>query len=187
MEGESKFGRIARIVACVVLVFGALGALLLGPGAQIAAGRVRLNPSAPGGPDQLWNCAQARLLVGDTVDARKMLEDWLRFYAREEGRDWEPLLDGSSTYVEERFELGEGIPDQGFAPWVYRRPAAPPAASAPDPQLGEILLTYARLLRAEDEQAKAAHVVICVLNLWPQDSEVHARALEAFKSSQDAK
>ena len=189
MDSESKFGRIARIVACVVLIFGAIGAALLGPGAQIAASRVRANPEAPGAPEQLLSCAKARRLVGDAVDYKRLLELWIEFFAREQGRDWEPLLAGEQVWscsktVWTRSNLdvdAEGIEVEGFTPWLFARGRPPARQAAKDTLTGEVLLLYVDLLEEEKEYDQARRVLICLLNLWPETSPVHKRAVEVTK------
>lgn len=186
MEGESKFGRLARIVACVVLVFGAFTLLLLGPGALIAASRVRADPTAPGAPEQLFSCAKARRWVGDEVDCKRLIELWIELFAQVEGRDWEPLLAGDQRYsctrgVWTRARLDvheEGIEAAGFAPWLFAQGQPPARQPAKDALTGEVLLYYVDILEDEKRYEEARRVLICLLNLWPETSPTHKRALK---------
>lgn len=169
----------APFVAVFALVVG--GAFAWGPLLPWAIRRVAAASRAAESPGRLYLCAQAQRAMKRPKAARKTLELWIHLYAREEGRDWGPLLSGETEFVYRKYELGEGLHEKGFAPWCYaggRR--SRPVAAVSDTLLGRVLLDYVGVLEDEKEYAKAAHVVTCLLHLWPRGSKVHAEAEDAF-------
>lgn len=177
-----------RTQAALTLGLGALFGLCVlawGPLLPWTVERLRAEPQASGAPERLYLCARAERALGKGEAARRTLEVWLELYAREDGRDWGPLLSGETRFVMRKYAMGEGIHERGFAPWALQ--PSPSPGSAPsvrpvsDALLGRVLLDYVEVLEDAKEYPKAAHVVVCLLHLWPQDSEVWCGALDAFK------
>jgi len=167
-------------VTFTVGVLAVAGWIAWGPLLPWSVEGVRSAPGTEAAAGRLYLCSQAQTKLLRSSEASETLELWLSLYAREAGRDWDPLMSGESKWIWPKYEMRDGLVEQGFAPWAYQRGASAPACQVSESLLGQVLLDYADLLEGAKEYPKAAHVLICVLNLWPEGSEVHARALKHY-------
>jgi hypothetical protein len=179
---EQKKDLKFKLYVAVSLAIILIPILALGP---MLPKIIRKYESTPTQPD-----SAKRMLLGIQIQAstmradaaKKNLEKWITLFVEEDSRDWDAVMDGSGEFTMKKYEMGDGLLEQGFTPWLWpdtERPA--PVASANDKLVAQALDLYGVLLEDAKEYPKAAHIYVCLSNMFAQDSEGQLAGEAGFK------
>lgn len=170
------------LVVLVAFVLSVAGALAWAARLPSEVDRIVAAPTDAESPERFYRCASDLRALRRAGEARRALELWIGLYASEADRDWGPVLSGKAEFNCFKYGLKEGLLERGFAPWLHPgKEKAAPVAPVPDALLGRVLLEYVELLEEKREYERAAHLVVCLLNFWPEDSETFREAVSRAK------
>jgi len=167
---EQKKDLKFKLYVAGFLTIIAIPILALGPMLPRIIKKYETTPTHPDSAKRMLMCIQIQASTMRADEARKNLEKWITLFAEEESRDWEPVMSGTAEFTMMKYEMGDGLSEQGFTPWLFPESRPAPVVAANDALLGEALDLYGTMLEESKDYPKAAHIFICLANMFPQDS-----------------
>jgi hypothetical protein len=168
---EQKKDLKFKLYVAAFLAMAAAPILILGPALPGIMKKYEADPTHPDSAKRMLICIQIQWNTMRGEEAKKNLEKWIEIFVDEESKDFDGVMSGSGEWVMKKYEMGDGLLEEGFTPWLFPEGKPPAKQSASDDLVGEALDLYAKMLEDQKEYPKAAHICVCLANMWPNDSE----------------
>ncbi|MBL4846315.1 MAG: hypothetical protein JKY65_12370 [Planctomycetes bacterium] len=170
---ESKKDLKFRAYVVVFLLILAAPVVVLGPGVPRQIKKYAADPLQPDAAKNMLTCIviQNETMRGDA--AKKNLEKWIELFVDEDAYDFSGVMEADGEWVIKKYDMKEGLQEEGFTPWLFPDGSKPDArVAASDDLVAEALDLYGIMLedRKGNNYPIAAHIYVCLANMWPDDS-----------------
>lgn len=168
------------VAGCLILL--AIPIVALGPGLSSIGNKFIKKPHQPNAARNLLIVAQIQNNSMRSDQAKKTLETWFTLFIEEESRDWDDVMNGGGEWQMAKYNMGDGLEEQGFTPWLWPEgKVAPLGTPANDDLVGEALDLYGSIIEEQKDYPHAAHIYVCLANMWPNDSETQLNGEAGIK------
>ena len=178
---EQKKDLKFKLYAALTIAIIAAPILALGPLLPRILKSYETKPTHPDSPKRMLMCIQIEANTMRAESARKNLEKWITLFVEEDSRDWEAVMSGTAEFTMMKYDMNNGLLEQGFTPWLFPEGRPAPVAKANDALVAEALDLYGTLLEDTKEYPRAAHIFICLANMFPQDSVGQLAGEDGYK------